>query len=57
MIMIMLPFWTSILVKSYAFMIILGQNGIINSVLGMADIPKVTLIYNRVGVIIGWCIS
>ncbi|MCF3593058.1 ABC transporter permease [Rhodobacteraceae bacterium LMO-12] len=53
MIMIMLPFWTSILVKSYAFMIILGQNGIINSVLGMADIPKVTLIYNRVGVIIG----
>lgn len=53
LVMIMLPFWTSILVKSYAFMIMLGQNGLINSVLGMADIPPVALIYNRIGVIIG----
>lgn len=53
MVMIMLPFWTSILVKSYAFMIMLGQNGIINSVLGLIDVGPIALIYNRFGVIVG----
>ncbi|WP_206614193.1 ABC transporter permease [Paenirhodobacter populi] len=55
MVLVLLPFWTSILVKSYAFTIILGREGIINTFLswmtGMdVELP---LIFNRVGVIIG----
>jgi ABC-type spermidine/putrescine transport system permease subunit I len=30
MVLVMLPFWTSILVKSFAFGIVLGDNGIVN---------------------------
>jgi putative spermidine/putrescine transport system permease protein len=53
MILVMLPFWTSILVKSYAFMVILGQNGIINNALAALGLARVRLLYNRTGVIIG----
>ena len=55
MVLVLLPFWTSILVKSYAFTIILGREGIINGLLswltgGPVELP---LIFNRVGVLIG----
>jgi putative spermidine/putrescine transport system permease protein len=55
MVMVMLPFWTSILVKSFAFGIVLGDNGIINQVAGFLTgrTDKFELIFNRVGVIIG----
>ena len=55
MVMVMLPFWTSILVKSYAFGIILGDSGVINQVVGFLTTrtDKFELIFNRVGVIIG----
>ena len=33
MILILIPFWTSILVRSYAWMVLLGQEGIINEAL------------------------
>ena len=35
-ILVLLPFWTSILVKSFAFTVLLGQNGIINTFLAAA---------------------
>ena len=54
MVLVMLPFWTSILVKSFAFGIVLGDNGIINQVAGfLGRTEKFELIFNRVGVIIG----
>lgn len=53
MILVLLPFWTSILVKSYAFVIILGENGIVNSILAGIGLPKGELIFNRVGVLVG----
>src|SRR5271154_6274291 len=31
MILVLLPFWTSILVKSFAFTVILGDHGIVNN--------------------------
>ena len=55
LVFLMLPFWTSILVRTYAWMILLGRNGVINQALlatGLADKP-VALIYNTTGVIIG----
>ncbi len=32
-ILVLIPFWTSILVRSYAWMVLLGRNGIINNLL------------------------
>lgn len=55
MVLVLLPFWTSVLVKSYAFTIILGREGIINSFLSWmtgAEI-MIPMIFNRVGVMIG----
>jgi putative spermidine/putrescine transport system permease protein len=42
MILVLLPFWSSILVRSYAWMVLLGRNGIINQLLlwsGVIDMP------------------
>ena len=52
---VLLPFYTSILVKSFAFTVILGHNGIINQLLRMAIDPEfsVKLLFNRAGVVIG----
>jgi putative spermidine/putrescine transport system permease protein len=54
LVMTLLPFWTSILVRTAAWVIILQRNGIANEflqMLGLIDAP-LTLIYNRVGVYI-----
>ncbi len=51
--LVMLPFWTSILVKSYAFMVLLGQSGIINQLLGIFGLGPVKLLFNRFGVMVG----
>ena len=55
MILVLLPFWTSILVKSFAFVVMLGENGILNTVLRAVFGPEaaVSLIFNRTGVLIG----
>lgn len=52
---VLVPFWSSILVRTFAWMVILQRRGIVNSVLidiGVIDAP-LTLIYNRIGVLIG----
>ncbi|MGV2019324.1 ABC transporter permease [Agrobacterium sp. 22-223-1] len=55
LILVMLPFWTSILVKSFAFTVILGTNGIINRTLQAISGTDIVIpmIFNRAGVIIG----
>jgi len=52
---VLVPFWTSILVRSFAWIVLLQRAGLINQILlglGLADHP-VPLIYNRVGTLIG----
>ena len=53
--LVLLPFYTSILVKSFAFTVILGHNGIINELLRALVSPEfsVKLLFNRTGVIVG----
>jgi putative spermidine/putrescine transport system permease protein/mannopine transport system permease protein len=51
--MILLPFWTSILVKSFAFTVLLGNHGILNSLLMMAGLEGLPLLFNRFGVVLG----
>ncbi len=55
LVFVLLPFWTSILVKSYSFTIILGRNGLINDSIGriIRFNPELPLIFNRIGVLIG----
>lgn len=53
LIFVLLPFWTSILVKSYAFIVVLGDNGLLNNMIGALGLPKVPMMFNRVGVLIG----
>jgi putative spermidine/putrescine transport system permease protein/mannopine transport system permease protein len=55
MVLVLLPFWTSILVKSYAFTVILGREGVVNLVLSWVFGTQVALpmILNRFGVMVG----
>jgi ABC-type spermidine/putrescine transport system permease subunit I len=55
MIFILVPFWTSILVRTYAWMVLLGRDGLINEVLmglRLADQPA-ELLNTRLAVYIG----
>jgi putative spermidine/putrescine transport system permease protein len=52
---ILLCFWISVLVRTYAWTVVLGRNGIINELLvstGLRDEPA-ELIFNRLGVVVG----
>ena len=40
LILVMLPFWTSYLIRTYAWMIILRDNGVVNWVLGARSDPR-----------------
>jgi putative spermidine/putrescine transport system permease protein len=54
-IFIMVPFWISVLVRSFAWMVLLGRNGILNQVLmktGVLQSP-LSLMHNRFGLYVG----
>lgn len=51
---VLMPFWTSFLVRTFAWMVLLGRNGALNqllTLLGVTDPPS--FIYNFTGVMIG----
>ena len=53
--LVMIPFWTSYLVKTFAWMITLDQGGVMNRLLvgaGVIDAP-VDILHGRIGVMIG----
>ncbi len=52
--MVLLPFWTSVLVRAYAWLILLQRNGIVNSALtasGLTDAP-LKLVNNEFGTVL-----
>jgi putative spermidine/putrescine transport system permease protein len=54
MVLVLLPFWTSLLVRTAAWVVVLQREGMVNSLLvklGLIAEP-LTLIYNRTGVLI-----
>jgi len=52
--LILVPFWTSILVKSYAFIVILGDRGLINTILQSGlGLEGLNMMFNRFAVIVG----
>jgi len=53
--MVITPFWISVLVRTYAWIVVLGNNGMLNRLLmwtGLTDTP-VSFLYNELGVMIG----
>lgn len=52
-ILVIWPLLTSILVKSFAFTVILGDVGLINNVLRALGIPAIEMMFTRFGVLIG----
>jgi len=51
--LVIIPFWTSYLIRTYAWIPILSTNGFINSALGFLGLPTVPLLNNYVGTIVG----
>lgn len=54
-VLVLVPFWTSSLVKSYAFTVLLGREGFVNQFLSflLQHEVQLPLIFNRFGVIVG----
>lgn len=50
---VMLPMWMNFLLRTYAWMTLLGNNGIINHILGMAGFGPVKLINTSGAVVLG----
>lgn len=53
--LVVLPFWVSLLVRTYAWIVVLGNGGLVNRTLqgmGLTDAP-VAFLYNELGVTIG----
>jgi putative spermidine/putrescine transport system permease protein len=56
MLLVLLPFWTSLLVRTTAWVVVLQSGGVVNSLLGWLGLidpaHPVELIHNRIGVLI-----
>jgi spermidine/putrescine transport system permease protein len=53
LVLVILPFWTSFLVRMYAWMFILRNEGVLNAVLSALGLPAVNLLYTGAGVLLG----
>lgn len=55
MLIVLLPFWTSMMVRTFAWIIILQPNGVLNSILGPLGVPTISLLGTQTAVLIGMC--
>ena len=53
LIAVILPYFTSAIVRTYAWMVLLGREGLVNQYLVLFGFNRADLLYNKVGVIIG----
>ena len=53
LLLIMVPFWTSYLVKTFAWMLVLGRMGVINQFLTSVGMDRIQLLNNETSVMIG----
>lgn len=53
MIAVVLPYFTSVIVRTYAWIVLLGREGLVNQYLGFLGFGRVDLLYNQTGVLIG----
>ena len=50
---VLVPFWTSLMVRTYAWIVLLQDTGVINDVIAALGIGRLSLIRNTLGVTIG----
>jgi spermidine/putrescine transport system permease protein len=53
LVLVILPFWTSFLVRMYAWMFLLRTEGLVNLALGALGLPALGLLYNPAAVLLG----
>jgi spermidine/putrescine transport system permease protein len=53
LVLVILPFWTSFLVRMYAWMFILRRDGVLNAGLSAIGMPGLDLLYTDAGVLLG----
>ncbi|MCG6924453.1 MAG: ABC transporter permease [Acidobacteria bacterium] len=53
LVLVILPFWTSFLVRMYAWVFILREEGLLNLMLGGLGLPPLPLLYNDFSVLLG----
>jgi spermidine/putrescine transport system permease protein len=51
--LVILPFWTSFLVRMYAWIVLLRSEGVVNQTLGWIGLPGMDLLYNDAAVLLG----
>jgi ABC-type spermidine/putrescine transport system permease subunit I len=50
---VLLPFWTAVLIKNFAWAVLLQDNGVVNGLLHIVGLGPFTLLHNRLAVLIG----
>lgn len=53
LVLVILPFWTSLLIRMYAWIFMLRDEGLVNLVLGTFGLPHLSLLYNDFAVLLG----
>jgi spermidine/putrescine transport system permease protein len=53
LVLVILPFWTSFLVRMYAWVFLLRTEGLVNLALGRLGLPALNLLYNDAAVVLG----
>jgi len=53
LVLVILPFWTSFLVRMYAWVFLLRSEGLVNTLLGTLGLPALDLLYNDFAVLLG----
>jgi len=54
LLLVILPFWTSYIIRMYAWINILQSGGVLDSLLGLVGLPAVGLLYTETAVLIGF---
>jgi spermidine/putrescine transport system permease protein len=53
LVLVMLPFWTSWVIRTYAWMILLRDNGVVNGILGLVGLGPFQMLNTDLSVILG----
>ena len=53
LVLVILPFWTSFLVRMYAWVFLLRTEGLVNATLAALGVPALNLLYNDAAVVLG----
>jgi spermidine/putrescine transport system permease protein len=53
LVLVILPFWTSFLIRTYSWIVLLNPVGLINKLVGAFDIGPLPLLYNEGAIVVG----